>query len=188
MANYFNERLYYSSMFTKVGSRTKIRSWDKIMYILWLEDSWLSHIILSLHIWEKEFIPTGISNQVLQCNNNIHKKKSYAINLKTNNFENNLYYTINNTKISNSSILSKFLYTNVNNTWKHPIMKLVSAISNHKRKSNNQEANISIFTYKNAGYIVSLNDWENIKYFTVFFSFLFFFNTRNHKFATSSSK
>ncbi len=55
-------------------------------------------------------------------------------------------------------------------------MKLVLAKTNHKRKSNNKDANTLIPIYKNSGRVVSLNDWENSEYFTTFFSSFFFFS------------
>lgn len=67
-------------------------------------------------------------------------------------------------------------------------MKLVSAITNHKRKSNNENANTPIFTYQNSGRIVFLNDWENLEYFTAFFLIFFPFDIRGHISITCGSK
>lgn len=58
-------------------------------------------------------------------------------NLKTDNFKNNLHHADNNIGIRDSGLLSGCLYINMDNTWEHLTMKLVSAISNHKRKNNN---------------------------------------------------
>ncbi len=65
---------------------------------------------------------------------------------------------MNNAGISDSGLLSGCLYTDVDETQEHPTMKLVSAITNYKKKSNNEDANISILTYKNSGRVVLLND------------------------------
>lgn len=78
--------------------------------------------------------------------------------LETENFENDLHYVVSNTGINDSGLLSGCLYTDVDDTWKYTIMKLVSAITNHKRKSNNKDAYTTILTYKNSGRVIPLND------------------------------
>lgn len=107
--------------------------------------------------------------------------------LKINNFENNLYYVINNVRISNSNLLNGCLYTNTDNTWEYPTIKLVLAIYNYKRKNNNQDVNTPILTYKNPDCVIFLNDSNNPEYFIAFFLFLFSFNTKSQIFATNFS-
>ena len=65
-------------------------------------------------------------------------------------------------------LLSSYLYTNADDTQKHLTIKLVLAISNYKKKSNNQDTNKPISIYKNAYYIILLNNWKNSNYFIVF--------------------
>lgn len=65
-------------------------------------------------------------------------------------------------------------------------MKLISAISNYKRKNNNQDVNTLILTYKKPSQVVFLNDWDNLEYFTISFPFLYFFDTKSHISATNS--
>ncbi len=67
-------------------------------------------------------------------------------------------------------------------------MKFVSAITNHKRKSNNKDANTPILTYNNSGKVVPLNDWENPEYFTASFPSLFLFGIGGHISTTRGSK
>lgn len=50
------------------------------------------------------------------------KKNVYTKNLDINGFENNLYHVVNNLKISDSG---NFLYTNIDDTQKYAIMKLI---------------------------------------------------------------
>lgn len=64
---------------------------------------------------KEKLISISISNQVLQYNNDIQKRKSYAVNLETNNFKNILYHIINNAKISDFCIFNSYLYTNTDN-------------------------------------------------------------------------
>lgn len=69
------------------------------------------------------------------------KKNIYTKNLDINGFENNLYHVINNLKISD---LGNFLYTNIDDTQEHAIMKLILAIINYN-KFKNYYADFSIF-------------------------------------------
>lgn len=108
---------------------------------------------------KKEFIPANILSQMLQCNNNNQEKKGYTTYLKINNFENNLYYTVNNTGISDSSILNGCLYTNIDSTWEHLTIKLISAIYNYRKNNNNQDVNTPILTYKNSDCIIFFKWW-----------------------------
>lgn len=78
--------------------------------------------------------------------------------MKADNFENDLYHATNNTGIGNSDLLSCYLYTNIDNTQKHSIIKLVLAITNHKNKSNNNNTNFPILTYQKNRCITSLNE------------------------------
>lgn len=108
-------------------------------------------------------------------------------NLKTDNFKNNLHYTVNNARISDFGILSNCLYINTDNIEEYLIIKLVLTICNHKKKSN-QDVNILILTYKNPICIISLNNWNNPEYFIAFLPSLFFFDTRSHISITNSSR
>lgn len=87
--------------------------------------------------------------------------------LKIENFENDLYYAINSARISDLRLLNSCLYINTDNTWKNPIIKFVSAISNHKKKFNDYNINLLILTYQNVGHVISLNDWDNPEYFSL---------------------
>lgn len=76
-------------------------------------------------------MPAGIFNRVLQCDENIYKKKSYIADLEMENFENDLHHAMSNTKINDSDLLSGSLYTSADDTQKYPTLKLVLAITNH---------------------------------------------------------
>lgn len=67
-------------------------------------------------------------------------------------------------------------------------MKLVLAITNNKKKSNNKDANVPILTYKNSGCVIPLNNWENPKYFTASVPSLFHFGIGGHVSTTRGSK
>ena len=107
--------------------------------------------------WEGEFILTGTSNRVLQCNDDIQERQDYVANLETDNFKNNLYHSVNSVGISDFSVLSGCLYTDMDDTRKHLTIKLVLAICNHKKKNNNQDVNTPILIYKNPSRVIPLN-------------------------------
>ncbi len=141
-----------------------------------------------MNTWEGEFVPTNISSRVLQCDKDTKEKEGYVANLEIENFKNNLDHAVNNAEISDSGLLSGCLYTDVDDTQEHPPMKLVSAITNHKKKSNNENANIPILSYKNSDRVVRLNNWENPEYFTTSFPSLFPFGIGGHVCTTRGSK
>lgn len=108
--------------------------------------------------------------------------------MKAKNFKNDLYHTINSTGIDNLGLLSGCLYTNADNTQEHPAIKLVSAITNHKKKSINKNNNSRILIYKNNKCIIFLNNWKNLEYFTAFFLSFFLFGITNHVSTVYNSK
>ena len=88
----------------------------------------------------------------------MQEREGYAKDLNIDNFEKNLHHTMNDLGIHDSSLLNRCLYTNVNNTRKHPTIKLVLAITNHKNKFNNNNADSPILTYKNQGRVTPWNN------------------------------
>lgn len=78
--------------------------------------------------------------------------------MKVDNFENDFYHVVNNTRIGNLGLLSGYLYTNVNDSQVHLTLKLVLAITNHNSRSNNNNINSSILTYQNNKRVTLLND------------------------------
>lgn len=73
-----------------------------------------------------------ISNNILKYKSNLIKQKNYTINLGSNNFENKLHHIINAAGSDNLGYLSSWLYINIDNTCKHPTIKLVLVLANHK--------------------------------------------------------
>lgn len=125
---------------------------------------------------------------MLQCDEDIQEREGYAADLEAGNFENDLHHTANNARIGDSDLLSGCLYTDVNDTQEHPTMKLVSAITNYKSRSNNDNTNSLILTYQNNGYVTPLNDWDNPEYFTASFPTLSPFGIGGHLSTANSPK
>lgn len=110
------------------------------------------------NIWKGEFVPTGISNRVLQCDKNIQEREGYAADLDIDNFKKDLHHIVHNEEISDSGLLSGCFYIDANDTWEHPTIKLVSTIINYKNKSNKDYADSPILIYKNSRCIILLNN------------------------------
>lgn len=58
------------------------------------------------------------------------------LNFQGNNYINQIYYIINNIELINLDILSKSLYTNINNIQKYLIFKLVLVLKNYLNSKN----------------------------------------------------
>lgn len=78
--------------------------------------------------------------------------------MEAKNFENDFYHAVNSARIGDSGLLSGCLYTNGDDTQEHPIIKLVLAITNYKRKYINEDNNLPILTDKNNGRVIPLNN------------------------------
>ena len=83
---------------------------------------------------------------VLECDEDNQERDDYAANLDTDNFENDLYHAIHDVEIHDFGLLSGCLYTDMDDIQNHPTIKLVLAITNHKNKSNRDDANSPILT------------------------------------------
>lgn len=51
------------------------------------------------------------------------------------NSKNKLYYAVNDISLNDFGLLSDCLYTNVNDIYKHPILKLISAVTIYKESA-----------------------------------------------------
>lgn len=80
-------------------------------------------------------------------------------NFKINNFENKLYYAINDTGLNDFDLLSGYLYIDTDNAYKYLILKLIFAVTNYKwDEASNQNLNLLILIYKNNSCLILLND------------------------------
>lgn len=77
-----------------------------------------------------ELILEKISFRVIIINQDSRKRESYRANLDNNNNEKNLQYLLKIVKIENISLLSDYIYTNVNKVKQNLYMKLISTINN----------------------------------------------------------
>lgn len=100
--------------------------------------------------------------------------------MKIDNFENNLHHAVNNLGIGDSSLLSGYLYIDMDDTGKHFIIKLILAIINDEKNPNNIYIDALILTYTNHDHSVPWNNSDTSEFFTVFFPTLFLFRIRGH--------
>lgn len=84
------------------------------------------------------------------------KWKDYNMYFESNNFENILNQVINIASFDNLGYLSDYIYTNANNAWKQPTIKLISILANHKKYDFSSNALVLFYQIK--GYIISLNN------------------------------
>ncbi len=124
--------------------------------------------------WDDEFIPAGIKSRVLHCDPDSNEREGYATDLNADNHKNELHHAMSDAGLNDSGLLSGCLYTDADDAREHPIMKLVSAVTNYKRgAASTENLDLPILMYKNNGRPIPLNDWENPNYFTLAFPTLF---------------
>ena len=76
------------------------------------------------------FIPKKILSKVIIINQDSRKLKRYKANLNTNNNKNNLQRLLEIIKIKNLSLLSSYIYIDVNKAKLNLYKKLISTINN----------------------------------------------------------
>lgn len=88
---------------------------------------------------------------------------------------------VNPASLNNLSCLSSYLYIDTKNTWKQSTIKLFLVLAKYKNLETliNSMLKLAIFTYLTKDYIILLNNWDNLDYFTAMF-FMFFFKTDSY--------
>lgn len=70
---------------------------------------------------------------------------------------------------------------NFNNTWTNSILRLIATIINYKNNIiSRQDINLLIIIYIKNNCFISLNNWDNPKYFISLFSTFFKFTIKSH--------
>lgn len=134
-----------------------------------------------LDTWEDQFIPSGITDNMVQCDPDHYKRVSYAIDLCDGNYENDLDAAIADTGIKGDHIHSGCVYSDIDDGRQNPTLRLLSAIGNIKATTLALDTSTTkIVTYRNKGRLIPLNDWEDPHYFTDAFPCLFPFGSGGH--------
>ncbi len=135
----------------------------------------------SLKTWEDEFIPSGIMDNIVHCNTDQHKREGYATDLNDGNFKNDLDATIAGTSIEGDHINNGCIYSNIDNQWQNPTLRLLSAGANIQAIVSITDQPISTtISYRSNSQLLPLNDWEDPHYFISAFLCLFPFGTGGH--------
>ena len=83
--------------------------------------------------------------------------------------------------LNDIGFLGDCFYTDANDTWMYPTMKLVSAITNYQNEAAfNEHLDLPVLTYINNGHSTLLNDWDNPNYFLAAILTLLFFGIGGH--------
>lgn len=110
---------------------------------------------------------------MLLCDPDQEARGGYAADFHIDDFEKELYHAVDSIGLNDTSFLSRCFYTDANDTWTHPTLKLVLAVTNYKNKVVlNEYIDLPIFIYTNNSYSTPLNDWKNFNYFTTTFLFI----------------
>lgn len=100
-----------------------------------------------------------------------------------------MHHIINDADVNNSGLLSSCLYTNANDIWEYPILKLVFVITNYKQYiASNKDSNLLILIYKNNGCYIFFNNWKNPNYFILTFWILFLFSNKSYSTTFNNKK
>lgn len=106
--------------------------------------------------WEHKFVPKSLKDNIILSPSDYFKYKGFIYNLNQDNLENNIYIIISNYNKSLSSLLSRYVFSNINGTCHHPVLKLISVLNNFM--NNNSEKTKSLIIYSVNDYPIYLND------------------------------
>lgn len=108
-----------------------------------------------LNTWEDKFVSVDIASCILQYEPNISKQEDYAIDLETENFENEFHHLVDTNSLNDSGCLSGCLYVDADNSQKHPTTNLISVLANHKDSGTpiNPALEVLLLTYQNKSFM-----------------------------------
>ena len=84
------------------------------------------------------------------------KHKGYMHNLSEDNLENDMHTAISDCNKLQSSLFSRCVFSNIDETRHHPILKLISAVNN--LANDNGEETKPLIIYSANGHPICLND------------------------------
>lgn len=132
-------------------------------------------------IWDDEFISLSITNNVANYNPKHYKRLGYVANLCEDNYKNDFYTAITDTKIEGDHIHSSCVYGDIDDEKQNLTLRLLSAIGNIKVIDLTSDTTSPlVISYCNKGQLFLLNDWENPHYFTTVFFYSFLTCIKGH--------
>ncbi len=123
-------------------------------------------------------IPRSIKDNIILSPSDHSKHEGYSHDLSKVNLENNMHAAISDCNESQSGFLSGCVFSNIDRTRHHPVLKLISAVN--KLANDNGEKTELLIVYNTNGHPTYLNDWKDEYYFTGAFPMLFPFGDGGH--------
>ena len=140
-----------------------------------------------LHGWAAEFIPTGILENIVQCDNMHPEKEGYVADLEKGNYEDDFQVAldtggVNRLSDSTQETINGCVYVDAENREEHPTGKFVAALQTEKQNDSNSSKTSSELeiTYCRQNQAQLLNDHKDPCFFTMAFPTLFLFGIREH--------
>lgn len=106
--------------------------------------------------WEDEFIPISVKNNIGLSSSNYFKHKDYTYDLSQNNIKNHIHVAILDCNKSQSSLVSRYIFSNIDRIYNYPVLKLTFTVYNFS--NNNTDKSKSLIIYSNNTYPQYLND------------------------------
>ncbi len=127
---------------------------------------------------EDEFVPRSVKDNIVLSFSDHSKHKGYTHNLSEDHLENDIHTAISDCNKLQSGLLSGYVFSDIEGTHHHPILKLISLVNN--LANDDGEKTELLIVYSANGYPTCLNDWEDEHYFIGAFPMLFPFADGRH--------
>lgn len=106
--------------------------------------------------WEDKFIPRFIEDNTVLSPSNHFKYKGYIYDLSENNLENDIHVTISDFNKLQFSLFSRCVFSKIDRTQHHPVLKLISIV--HNLINGNAKVTEPLIVYNANNYPTSLNN------------------------------
>ncbi len=80
--------------------------------------------------WKDGFVFRSIKENTVLSRSDHFKHKGYTHNISEDNLENNIHATISDSNELQSGLHIRFVFSNIDRTRHHPILKLISVVNN----------------------------------------------------------
>ena len=106
--------------------------------------------------WENKFVPRSIKDNIVFSPSDYSKHKSYTYNLSENNLKNDVHAAILDCNKLQSGLFSRCVFSNIDGTYYHLVLKLISAMNN--LANNDCKKTKPVIVYSANGHPTYLND------------------------------
>ena len=140
--------------------------------------------------WEDEFVPRSVEDHIVLSPSDHSEHQGYTHDLSEDNLENDMHAAISDSwdsgckdgcNESQSQLLSGCVFSDIDGTRHHLVLKLISAVHNLGRSTNDDaEETEPLIVYSSDGRPTCLNNWQDEHYFPGAFPTLFPFGDGGH--------